>query len=281
MNDRPKLKRRRSLRKCVLRWVVFVVLSIPVLFYLWFYSFQETTLLEPNELPTGYVSKPELRPSESFFLEPPEATINVQQFDARADSPKGTIFYLHGNRGNIELCRWEIEPFLNAGYDVWTMDYRGFGDSTGHLSEAALLADAQMAYKHIREVANEEDIIVWGRSFGSGIAAYVASANAPKMLVLETPYWSLPDAVCHSRPYLLPVFFRYHLPTHEYLGDVHCPVHLIHGTVDEKIYFESSERLKERCLTLEMEVLFHPIHNGQHNLRPQSDFETVLKDILK
>ena len=65
----------------------------------------------------------------------------------------GTVFYLHGNRGNIDQCRWAIEPFLKAGYNVWIMDYRGFGKSRGPRSESALLADAQLVYPVKREAA--------------------------------------------------------------------------------------------------------------------------------
>jgi alpha-beta hydrolase superfamily lysophospholipase len=280
MNSGSGPKRRKTLLRRTFRWAFLPLLGIYVLFSIWFYLFQETVLFRPNAEPTGYVPEPSLKPSMDVLLEPPEATINVQKFDA-TDPPKGIVFYLHGNRGNIHLCLWEIKPFVDAGYDVWTMDYRGFGKSTGRLSEAALLADAQIVYKRIREESDEEDIIVWGRSFGTGVAAYVASVNSPKTLVLETPYCSLPDAVCHSHPYVLPFLFRYRLPTHEYLNDVHCTVHLIHGTKDEKIDFHSSKRLEKRCLELEMEVQFHPIQNGYHNLRPESDFETVLKQILE
>ena len=281
MNDSLEPKRRKTLLGRTLQWVFLPLLGVYVLFSIWFYLFQETVLLRPNAEPTGYVPEPSLKPSMDVLLEPPEAKINVQKFDAPTDPPKGVVFYLHGNRGNIHLCLWEVKPFVDAGYDVWTMDYRGFGKSTGRLSEAALLADAQMVYKRIREEIDEEDIVVWGRSFGTGIAAYIASVNSPKTLVLETPYCSFPDAVCHSRPYVPPFLLRYRLPTNEYLGYVDCTVHLIHGTKDEKIDFSSSQRLEKRCLELEMKVLFHPIQNGQHNLRPESDFEIVLKEILE
>ena len=98
---------------------------------MWFYLFQEPVLLRRNAKPTGYVPETSLKPSMDVLLEPPEAKINVQKFDTPTDPPKGVVFYLHGNRGNIHLCLWEIKPFVDAGYDVWTMDYRGFGKSTG------------------------------------------------------------------------------------------------------------------------------------------------------
>ncbi len=62
-------------------------------------------------------------------------------------------------------------------------------------------------------------------------------SNKPRMLVLETPYWSLVDAVRQKHPYIPSILFRYRLPSHEFLESVNCPIHLIHGTQDEKIPF--------------------------------------------
>lgn len=281
----------------IIKRIVLFFLGIYLLANILFYWFQEKFLIEQTKDPTGYVARDELRPSFDEFLAPPgkllpgadkkAVKINFQKYDSTNKPAKGIIFYLHGNRGSIDKCRWEIEPFLSAGYDVWIMDYRSFGKSTGPLSEINLLADAQMVYACIAasEKADKREIIIWGRSFGTGIATYVASANSPKTLVLETPYWSLPDAVCHSRPYLFSAAFRYQLPTYKYLEYVKCKVHLIHGKNDEKIYFRSSERLKVLCDKLKIEVQTHWINNGLHNLRTPSqgqsqEFDAAVKESL-
>jgi alpha-beta hydrolase superfamily lysophospholipase len=252
-----------------------------LLFQICFYLFQEIVLFQSCWEPTGYVDKPLLKPvNDDDFVKLGEAQINYQKFLASTEPSKGTIFFLHGNRGNINQCKFVIKPFLDAGYDVWIMDYRGFGKSTGRRSEAALLADAQMVYKRIREEVKEEEIIVWGRSFGSGIAAFIAAGNSPKALVLETPYWSLPDAVCHEWPIVFPFLFRYKLPTHEYLCNVDCDVHLIHGDADEKIYFGSSEKLLKLCKEEGIKRHPHWIRGGRHNLRSEPKFEAVTQEIL-
>lgn len=281
MNTKLEPKRRTVWLRRIFRWFVRSVIVFCLLFYTWFYLFQEVKLLESRKTPTGYVPKPNLDPSEDDFVNLADAKINFQKFDALTEPSKGTVFYLHGNRGNIYQCRWVIEPFLKAGYDVWIMDYRGFGKSTGRPSEAALLADAQMVYKRIRKKENTEDIIVWGRSFGSGIAAFIASGNSPKALVLETPYWSLPDAACHSRPYLFPFLFRYKLPTNEYLCNVDCDIYLLHGTADEKIYFESSENLEQLCRDKDVDVHFRRVNNGKHNLRSDPAYKAIPGEILE
>lgn len=266
----------------ILRWCVRPLIVLFLLLQIGFYLFQEFRVFESYREPTDYIDKPELLPvSEDLFVELDEAQINYQKFLALTESSKGTVFFLHGNQGSIYQCRWVIEPFLKEGYDVWIMDYRGFGKSVGRRSEGALLADAQMVYKRILEQEDESEIIVWGRSLGSGVAAFIASGNSPKALVLETPYWSLPDAVRHSHPYLLPFVFRYKLPTHDFLCNVDCPVFLIHGTADEKFYSKSSEDLKKLCIARNVEV--HPrwVKDGKHNLRSEPKFYAFVKEVLK
>jgi uncharacterized protein len=274
-------KRRTVRLRRILRWFVRPVIVLCLLFYLGFYVFQEIKLFESDKKPTGYVDRPRLRPEFDRFVELGDGKINYQKFLALTKSREGTVFFLHGNRGSIYQCRWVIEPFLKAGYDVWIMDYRGFGMSTGRRSEAALLADAQMVYKRIRADVNEEDIIVWGRSFGSGIAAFVAAGNSPKALVLETPYWSLPDAACHSYPILFPFLFRYELPTHEFLGNVDCQIYLIHGTADEKIYFGASERLERLGNDLGKRIRLRDAPGGKHNLRSDPRHKGIPGEILE
>jgi hypothetical protein len=280
MNHDSEPTRRKVWRR-ILSWSARAVLAVCLLFYLSVYLFQEAKLFEPRKTPTGYVARPDLDPVGDEFLELSTAMINYQKFEACSDTRRGAIFFLHGNRGNIRECRWLIEPFLMAGYDVWTMDYRGFGASTGRVSEATLLADVQMVYKRIRQDEDEGGMIVWGRSLGSGMAAFIASGNSPRALVLETPYWSLPDAARQRYPMLPSFLFRYHLPTHEYLANVDCPVYLIHGTQDEKIGFPSSVQLEQRCKQLGLQVQLHVISNGRHNLRSEPEFARIRREILK
>jgi alpha-beta hydrolase superfamily lysophospholipase len=213
------------------------------------------------------------------------ADVHYRRYSALSTPVKGTVLYFHGNKGNMHKCESQIEIFLKNQYDVWTMDYREFGDSTGELSEKALLGDAKRVYDEmISSGVKESDVVIWGRSFGSGVAASVVAAGAtPKIFVLETPYWSLPEAA-RSGYLLLPDFlFHYQLPTHQYLSKANseCRIELIHGTYDEKIPFSSSERLYLRCRELKLSVKCHPIACGRHDLRPDPDFKAIVQRILE
>jgi alpha-beta hydrolase superfamily lysophospholipase len=278
-------------------WIGCGLCSAPILFNIYVCIYQESWIFEPDVNPTGYQPKNNLIPTSEGglspagkLLSPPnetwslhEVVIHFQKFSATTMPAKGVLLYFHGNRGDMKRCRWEIEPFLLAGYDVWTMDYRTFGESKGPLNETALVNDARMFYKYLRdkEGVKEEDLIVWGRSFGSGIAASVAANNSPRLLVLETPYCSFPDAATRRNPFVLPIVFRYRLPTYDYLDYISCRVHLIHGDSDEKIPYESSEAIAKRCTQLGVDVEPHLISGGNHNLRGEEEFDVVLMKILE
>jgi pimeloyl-ACP methyl ester carboxylesterase len=76
-------------------------------------------------------------------------------------------------------------------------DYRGFGKSEGRLDgEKDLLEDALRIYDHVRKEFPEQAIVLYGRSIGTGPAAWVASLRKPRILILESPYTSLEDLGC-------------------------------------------------------------------------------------
>lgn len=274
-------------KKLFLGFALLVVLYLG--FCADFYARQEWYLLEPNVVPPGH------KPME-FAFDPyvltvksgasGEATIHYRRYPTSTTPRNEAIFFLHGNKGNMDLCEFQIEFMLNLGYDVWTMDYRSYGDSSGPISEAALKEDAAQVFNEIVNENPTKTIVIWGRSFGSGIAAATAASatQKPKMLVLETPYWSLSDAARQKFPFIPPVVFRYDLPINQFLIPASYPVHLIHGTQDEKIPANSSDRLHQLCLDHNISVTGYSIMCGKHDLRDPktvAEFQQIAERILK
>jgi len=285
MSIQKSLKKNPRRRKFLTGLSVLIAIYIAVCTY--FFFCQEWHILEPNIVPPGWIHSELVEEPFELSVQPQDggpATIHYRKYVTTATPRNEVVFYLHGNKGNMDLCEFQIEFLTELGYDVWTMDYRRYGDSTGELSEAAFKKDALAVYDVITKELPEVPIVIWGRSFGSGIAASVAAATVkkPKMLVLETPYWSLVDLVRQTHPYLPPGIFRYELPIHEFLKSANCPIHLIHGTQDEKIPFNSSERLKVHCESLRIPITGHSIMCGKHNLRDLTiEFQEIATKILK
>jgi pimeloyl-ACP methyl ester carboxylesterase len=205
------------------------------------------------------------------------ATLHALHFTV--DQPKGAILYLHGNAGSLRSWGHVASDFTERGYDVLIPDYRGYGKSTGTLThERMLLEDALVAYTYLREHYADRDIIMYGRSLGTGIATYVASIHAPSMLVLETPYVSMKELALRQFPFVPSMLLKYPLHTDRWISDVACPVYLLHGTRDEVIPYDSSERLLP--LIRSEHQLFTIPGGGHNNLVTFPEYRAALDHIL-
>lgn len=238
---------------------------------------QEKLLFHPRKLTVDHAYNFEWKFEEVNFETSRNVTINGLHF--KAENPRGVIFYLHGNAGALDSWGHVALQFLQLNYDVLIIDYRGFGKSTGRISERGLFHDAQFIYNKLKEQYGEDKIVVYGRSIGTGIAAYVAAHNSPGKLILETPYYSMKDLVNNLYPAAPAFILRYKFKTNEFLPKVKCPVCLFHGTEDEIIYYGSSVKLQQ---------LFKPgdtlimIKGGRHNdLERFAEYRNGLKQILE
>jgi uncharacterized protein len=118
-------------------------------------------------------------------------------------------------------------------------------------------------YKYARSLFASDSIIIYGKSMGTGIAAYLASRVECKQLVLETPYYDMPSVVKHYLPmYPVEKLLHYRLPTYLYLPLVEAPVTIFHGTSDGVIRYENASRLRR---FLKPSDKFVTIDGGKHN----------------
>jgi alpha-beta hydrolase superfamily lysophospholipase len=182
----------------------------------------------------------------------------------KADSSKGLIFYLHGNAGSLERWGAVAGRYTKLNYDVFMLDYRGYGKSEGSIqNQQQLFEDIQTAYNEVKKEYNETNIIIIGYSIGTGLAAKLASDNHPKRLILQAPYYSLTDMMKHRFPIIPTFLLRYKIETVQYLNRSKIPTVLFHGDADKVIYYGSSVKLKTDCKTVDTLItLAGEGHNG-------------------
>jgi len=232
-----------------------------VLFCLAIYFLQEKMIFQGESLPADYPFEFEDKFIERYFNV--EQGVELHALHFKVENPKGVILYFHGNAGSLRSWGGVYKNYLKYGHDFLIYDYRGYGKSMGTIhSENQLFKDAQFIYDDVKNEYTEDKVILISRSLGSGIASYLANKNNPKMLVLETPYSSLTSVAKHHYPFLPGFMLKYPLKTIDYLQDVSCPVFLIHGTEDEVIPFQESEKLKG---LLKSEQNFFIISQSHHN----------------
>jgi pimeloyl-ACP methyl ester carboxylesterase len=170
---------------------------------------------------------------------------NLSALLFKADSSKGVILYLHGNTNALNKWGMIAKTYTSLNYDLFMLDYRGYGKSQGHIqSEGQLYSDVQDAYNYLKLMYPENKIIVLGYSIGTGPAAMLAANNHPKELILQAPYYSLPDAIHHLRASWDTTTLAFHFNTYAFLPRVASSIVIFHGNADQMFYYGSSEKLK-------------------------------------
>ncbi|WP_104381252.1 alpha/beta hydrolase [Sphingobacterium sp. HMA12] len=184
-------------------------------------------------------------PFEEKFINVNDNTV-LHSLLFKAKKSKGVIIYLHGS--NNALDTWgKIAPIYTANeYDVFMLDYRGYGKSQGKVTnEDSLYQDIQIVYDKLRETYSENQIIVLGQSMGTSLASYIAAKNNPNLLILQAPYYNLKDWTNDVAPELDTTNIPYSFDNASFLKKVKCPVIIFHGNRDTAVYYGSSVKLSK------------------------------------
>lgn len=250
----------------------YIVLSLLV------YFVQDRFIFKPEKLSQDFKYKYDVPFEELFFDVTEGVRINGLHFFCK--QPLGLILYFHGNSRSIKGWAKHAKDFYRYHYDVVLVDYRGFGKSTGKRSEKEMLNDMQFVYEKLLDKYEQQHILVYGRSLGSGFAAKVAADNSPRYLILDAPYFSFIKVVERFAPFLPHRWLlRYHLHTDQWIKKVQCHTYILHGTKDRLIPIRQSENLQK--LNPDKITLIR-IHGGGHNNLPSfPEYHNFIRDILK
>ena len=258
--------------------ILWIVLGLYFLFWVLFYFLQHFAFFRPEVLPSSFSYDYSFPFEEMHFDMEDGGSINGIYF--KVPNSLGVVYFLKGNSRSIKGWAKFAKDYVGKGYDFFLIDYRGFGKSKGRRTEQKLYSDSQYVYKWLKERYDENKIVILGRSFGSGIAARIASWNNPKMLILDSPYYSFVSLIKSYARFFIPVdwLLRYKIPTNEFIKKVKCPIHIIHGTKDRLIPFHHGRRLHEEKKD---NSTLHAINGGRHNNLPEFEqFHTHLYEIL-
>lgn len=244
-------------------WII-TFLIVYLGFCLIFYLLQDLFFFRPEKLPGNFNFQYAFPFEEVHFNMEDGGYVNGVYF--KMPNPKGVVFYVKGNSRSIKGWGKFAKDFLGKGYDFFMVDFRGFGKSKGRRTENNLYNDLQQAYLWLAEHYPESNIILYGRSLGSGLATRIASWNRPSMLILDCPYYSFNY---HIRNYLffLPLrwLLKYQIRTDLFIKKVKCPIYILHGTKDRLIPFRQGKKLNE--LVPNQSILI-PIEGAGHNNLP-------------
>src|SRR6266853_3398318 len=153
---------------------------------------------------------------------------------------KFTLLVSHGNAEDLGDDRYWLDNLRHAGFNVFAYDYEGYGTSEGKATEKAVYEDAAAAYEFLALDLHTapDNIIIFGRSVGTGPAAYIAARRPSAGLILQSPFVSAFRVL--TRVPLLP-FDKF--PNYKYIRHVHSPVLIMHSRGDSVIAFWHGQKM--------------------------------------
>jgi len=165
-----------------------------------------------------------------------------------------TLVYFHGNAGHIGHRGMIVKPFLDKGYGVLLLTYRGYSGNPGKPSEQGLYADARAAMQFLKEKGvSDRCIVLYGNSIGAAVAIQMVTEFDVGAIVLQSPFTSLPDVgQYHYRFWPVKWFAWDQYNSLEKAEKVKAPVFILHGESDRiipskfsRILFEALNEPKE------------------------------------
>jgi len=221
-------------------WLTVIYLTVVIGVYV----LQKYIIFQADKLENTYQFDFE-QPFEENFIDTPDAKILNTLLFKTEQNRKGLVLYFHGNADNLQRWGKYHVDFNSRGYDVLMMDFRGFGKSTGKPSEISFYKDAKLIYDWLKEKYPNDDVIIYGRSLGCGIASNLATQVNARMIILETPFYSIGELIRgRTKLFFFPFDFNYDFPNYLHLQKIKEPVFIFAGTEDWVVPNTSTEKLK-------------------------------------
>jgi fermentation-respiration switch protein FrsA (DUF1100 family) len=231
---------RRGLR--VLASVAFVLgvlwVMVPFLLNSLLYFPSRQFILEPGEFG--------LHPSEVRFETEDGETLHAWWFRAGEDS-LGHVLLFHGNAGNIGDRLLHARLLTDAGLDVFSFDYRGYGRSTGRPDEEGTYRDARAARAALldQEGADPDRVFYVGESLGGAVAIALAVEAPPRGLALLSTFTSVRAMGRVHYPFIPTPVVPDAYPSLSRIREIECPLLVMHGEQDEIVPVEQGRALFE------------------------------------
>jgi uncharacterized protein len=250
---------------------LYALLAIGFIGYLglcgWLYASQRSLLYHP-------VPRAVSAPQSTMHLPVDGADLIVT---VRPHAGPKAILYFGGNGEDVSKNLASFDTWFPE-HALYLLHYRGYGGSTGQPTEQANHSDAAALFKVVQ--AEHHDVVVIGRSLGSGVAVRLAAEQPASRLVLVTPYDSIEELAEAAYPYVpMSWLLLDKYQSWRWAPDVKVPTTLIEAEKDEVIPRASTDRLFSRFRkgVASMTVLLGASHN---NLLDMTEYRSALQGAL-
>jgi len=188
------------------------------------------------------------------------------------------LLYSHGNAEDIGDLTEVFNAIAQAGISVLAYDYPGYGLSGGKPSEKSCYEAAEKGYSFltIQKKVKPENIIILGRSLGTGPACYLAEKYPVGGLIFESGFLSAQRVVTRVR--LLPMDT---FPNVDRIKNITCPKLFLHGTKDSVVSIWHGKKMYEQSSGLKRYVWVSGSgHDDLISYLGEDQYQNTIKDFI-
>ena len=272
-------------------WLVnttYTVVGIVSLVLVLLYKYQNSLLYfpdipgmpyhKPSENPEGYRNpgdaSSEQVPYENVLVETADGEKVHTWLMLQKENPenKPTLIYFHGNAGNMGFrLPNSVNMYLRTGMNILTMDYRGYGDSTGVPDENGLDLDAEAVLQHALKhpKLTNSPMILFGRSLGGAVAVSLAHRHPKEVsaIIVENTFLSISAMVDVLIPWVAfakDLVLRIGWDSESKIQDLECAMMFISGDADELVPPPQMKKLLDLAAKSCFKD-FYSVSGGGHN----------------
>ena len=223
--------------------IITIIIIIYFLFIGILYFFQRSLLYHPSE--NNYSDDNLTVSIEKIKIKTQDNIDLLGWYHKKKSNNYKTIIFLHGNAGSLQNRIHKINHFKNMNINFLIIAWRGFSGNKGSPSEKGLYEDAKSAVRWLKQKGlNEEDIIIYGESLGTGIAVEIAQNSNFAGVILESPFTSMIDAAKNKYP-IFPIRFllKDKYESDKKIKNIKSPLLIMHGKVDKIVPFWMGEKI--------------------------------------
>ncbi len=191
-------KKKRKKENFVLN-IFISVLVIIAIFLSMVYFLQDDAIFVKQPISDQRVRNLRLDPNVDEINISINEKTNLHGWLLNNSETKRTIIYFGGNAEEVSWIIDRRDEFKN--WDVLAINYRGYGLSNGNPTEKNLYKDSLKIYDEIiKDRKEENEVIIKGRSIGTGVSTYLAGKREHDGIILVSPFDNLHSVVQETIP---------------------------------------------------------------------------------
>lgn len=188
-----------------------------------------------------------------------------------------TIVYIHGNAGTLGDRHGRVQPYLERGFGMLLVGYRGYGGNPGEPTETGLYADGRAHLDWLaQQGVGEGGLVLYGESLGAAIATQMAIERKAAALVLEAPFASILLSARARYPlFAFDWLIKDKFANIEKIDKIDMPLFVVHGGRDRVTPQHFGRMLFERAR--EPKSALWPSDAGHNDLLQFGMIEAVMR----